>query len=142
MCGITLKVLTSSPVCAAIGEFSERNKECWIRSENEDPDQTTNIRLQYLCNDEDEELWSFMEDVTFQVVDKLAGAEDPTEYWDKFSQTWVTKRPARQHMRIKGVVHEASSTFMGPEAEGGSVDEQFRPYGANNVVSHRVFSAD
>jgi hypothetical protein len=126
-------------VCAAIGEFSERNEQCWIRPEDEDPDKTTNIRLQYLCNDEDEELWSFMEDATFRLIDRLTPA-DSKEYWNKFTQSWSTQRPCENDIRIKGVVHEAGSTFMGPEAEGGSVDEQYRPYGSKNVV--RLDSVD
>lgn len=32
------------------------------------------------------------------------------------------------------MVHEASSTFMGEESGGGSVDGMYRAYGANNVV--------
>lgn len=121
-------------MCAAIGEFAEDNQDCWIRPENKVADKTTNIRLQYLCNQEDEDLWSYMENATFQVVDQLTKTES-REYWDKFTQSWSIKRPGQDAMRIKGIVHEASSTFMGPEAEGGSIDEMYRPYGINNVVS-------
>lgn len=75
-----------------------------------------------------------MEDATFQIIDRITGS-DAKEYWDKFSQSWSTRRPTEKQIRIKGVVHEASSTYMGPESEGGSVDEMYRPYGSANVVS-------
>ncbi|KAI0508580.1 FAD/NAD(P)-binding domain-containing protein [Xylaria bambusicola] len=119
-------------VCAAVGEFSEQNSRCWIRRNEGDPDKTTNIRIQYLCNEEDEALRTFMEEVVFQLADRLSKPSN-RDYWNKLSQTWVTGRPSQQEMRVRGVVHESSSTFMGPESEGGSVDELYRPYGCNGV---------
>lgn len=123
--------------------MSEHNSQCWIRCAQEDPDKTTNIHLQYLCNEEDEELWAFMEDAAFQLVDRLTKSE-PKEYWHRSTRTWATEKPDQEHIRVKGVVHESSSTFMGSEFEGGSVDDMYRPYGCKGVVSaaaidwHRV----
>jgi hypothetical protein len=122
-------------VCAVIGEFSELNQECWIRPDEQNPDKTTNILLQYLCNKDDEQLWTFMEDVTFQLVDHLSRS-DLKEYWSSATQSWAVRQPDHQQMRIRGVVHEASSTFVGPECEGGSLDDFYRPYGCNNVVCY------
>ncbi|KAI8947625.1 hypothetical protein F4801DRAFT_560103 [Xylaria longipes] len=119
-------------VCAAIGEFSEHNSHCWIRRNDNDPDKTTNVQIQYLCDEDDEALWQLMEDVTFKLADRLSTSER-REYWDKSAESWVNRKPDPRDLRVKGVVHESSTTFIGPESEGGSVDEMYRPYGCHDV---------
>lgn len=74
-----------------------------------------------------------MEAITFQLTDCLAKSES-REYWNKSTQKWSTQKPSDQQMRIRSVVHEASSTFLGTECEGGSLDEMYRTYGCDNVV--------
>ena len=123
-------------MCATLGEFSEKNPNSWARLDRKNPDPTSNIRLQFTLTDEDRELWDLMDEATYQTIDAITGKEDAVEYWDESIHGWTTAKPASKQIRIPGVVHDSSTTFMGKPEDGGSVDELFRPHGVKNVVSH------
>ena len=47
---------------------------------------------------------------------------------------WKKERPAQKEIRIPGVVHEASTLYVGKESEPGAcLDESYRPFGCKNV---------
>lgn len=144
-------------LCAIIGEFTEDNEQCWLRHQKGAQDKLTNIELQYLCNDEDYALWSYMEDATFDLLGTaLAPKQEAAmmanganggndmgrlEFWARDKKCWTTARPESAKLRVQGVVHEGSSTFVGAEECGGSLDEYYRPHGVKGVVSWTISSA-
>ena len=50
---------------------------------------------------------------------------------------WAQVRPEVSDIHVPGIVHEASTAYMGAEAEGGSVDKLGRPHGISNVCVTR-----
>lgn len=51
-------------MCATLGELDEEYAESWVRHEPNNPDVTTNIRLQVLPNDKAMHLWDVMDTAT------------------------------------------------------------------------------
>lgn len=127
-------------MCAALGEFSEKNPDSWARLDPKNPDPTSNIRLQFTLTDEDRELWDLMDEATYQTIAAITGKEDAVDYWDESIHGWTKKKPASTQIRVPGVVHDSSTAFVGKAEDGGSVDELFRPHGVRNVVSPALAS--
>ena len=124
------------PVCATLGEFTENNKDNFLKI-NKGTDPTCNVTLQYTLNDDDRKLWDTMDEATYQTIEAMSGNEkiEEIEYWDEPTHRWINTRPHVDTIRIPGVVHEASTAFMGPKSSGGSLDRFYRPHGVRNVVS-------
>ncbi|OXV07770.1 hypothetical protein Egran_04466 [Elaphomyces granulatus] len=120
-------------VCATLGEFTEDNKENFIKlNNNKDP--SSNVTLQYTLAKEDHKLWDLMDQATYETIETMSsGKVSNIEYWDTTSQGWIKKRPAVSTIRIPGIVHECSTAYVGPENEGGSLDDLYRPHGVKNV---------
>ena len=93
------------------------------------------IRLQFTLTNEDRDLWDLMDEATYQTIAVITGKEDAVDYWDESTHGWTKKKPESKQIRIPGVVHDSSTTFLGKAEDGGSVDELFRPHGVKNVVS-------
>jgi choline dehydrogenase-like flavoprotein len=75
-----------------------------------------------------------MDQATYETIETMSsGKVSNIEYWDTTSQGWIKKRPAVDTIRIPGIVHEASTAYVGPENEGGSLDDFYRPHGIKNV---------
>ena len=61
------------------------------------------------------------------------------EYWHddgtgSGNGTWNKQLPAKTEIRIPGVVHEASTLYVGHESDPGAcLDESYRPFGCKNV---------
>jgi len=121
-------------VCASLGEFSENNKDSHLKL-NKGKDPTCNVTLQYTLVHEDRELWDLMDEATYQTIAGMAGedATDDIEYWDENVHGWTKAQPPVDTIRIPGIVHEASTCFVGEESHGGSLDELYRPHGIKNV---------
>ena len=130
-------------VCATLGEFDEHNDNNWFKHDPNNPDITTNSKLQYTLAESDKRLWDTMDKATYETIEQMATLSPSTspskvlEYWcsDDGGKTgyWSKKHPTTKEIRIPGIVHESSTAFMGPEDEGGSVDEHYRPHGVKNV---------
>lgn len=76
-----------------------------------------------------------MDQATYEAIETMSGGrESNIEYWDATTQSWIEGRPAVDTIRIPGIVHEASTAFVGPRKNGGSLDQLYRPYGVKNVV--------
>ncbi|KAI9734346.1 MAG: hypothetical protein M1834_002452 [Cirrosporium novae-zelandiae] len=127
-------------VCATLGEFTENNPDSWIHSNPKNPGPTSNITLQYTLAPDDHKLWDLMDQATYQTIDVMAGTPDQVEYWDETNHTWQMDRPEVADIRIPGVVHEASTAYVGPADKRGSLDELYRPHGCRNIVSKLTHS--
>lgn len=67
--------------CSALGQMDHRNKENWFRLNNDD-DVTTNVTLQSVTNEVDDEIWNTMDDAIFEVIEQeIAHGADTVEYW-------------------------------------------------------------
>jgi hypothetical protein len=123
-------------VCASLGELYEFNRDSFLQLNNgEDP--STNVKLQFTLDEKDRKLWDTMDEATYQTINVMAGGktlEDTIEYWDVYKGVWAKAKQPREAIRIPGIVHEASTAFVGPKKEGGSLDDSYRPHGLENVV--------
>ncbi|PWW71962.1 FAD/NAD(P)-binding domain-containing protein [Tuber magnatum] len=121
-------------ICASLGETGERNERCSVVL-NSKPDPTTNVDLRFTFTDEDKGLWKLVDDATFQTIEAIAGEDfkDRIEYWSEADKGWRSAKPPPGDIRVPGMVHEGSTLFMGPEDQGGSVDENYALHGVNNV---------
>lgn len=114
-----------------MGEFDDKNTDNHVAL-NKGTDTTCNVTLQYTLNDRDRALWDVMDEATYDTIKAMSGGHN-IEYWDEASHKWIKGRPATDTIRIPGIVHEASTCFVGPKEAGGSLDELYRPYGVENV---------
>lgn len=62
-----------APVCATLGEINEHNTSCWVHLNPgpQNPDVTTNIRLQVLPDEKDNRLWDVMDTATYVLLTHL-----------------------------------------------------------------------
>lgn len=64
---------------------------------------------------------------------------DKLEFWHddgtgSGNGIWKKTRPSTSEIRIPGIVHEASTLYMGPYTDPhAAVDTSYRPYGCKNV---------
>lgn len=78
-----------------------------------------------------------MDEATYQAIDVMARSGKGLEYWHP-GKGWKAEKPIQGDIRIPGVVHEGATLYMGKQNEKNgnskpSVDEQYRPFGVNNV---------
>lgn len=121
-------------MCASLGEFTENNPNNFLRPDPKNPDLTTNVLLQYTLTDDDKKLWDVMDQATYKTIEAMSGGSRALEYWDDDLQGWTKEHPAVKNIRIPGIVHEASTSYVGDQANGGSLDELYRPHGLKNLV--------
>ncbi|KAM0418762.1 hypothetical protein ACHAPT_012272 [Fusarium lateritium] len=122
-------------VCATLGEFDDKNTDNHVTL-NKGTDTSCNVTLQYTLNDKDRALWDVMDTATYDTIKAMSGgdeSESSIEYWDEAKHGWFKAKPAVDTIRIPGVVHEASTCFVGPKDAGGSLDDHYRPHGIENV---------
>jgi len=81
-----------------------------------------------------------MDKATYETIAAMAGDAKQIEYWDEKVHRWTKQRPETEYIRVPGIVHEASVSYVGKEKEGGSLDSLYRPHGVKNVVCHPVRS--
>ncbi|KAF5013955.1 hypothetical protein FDECE_84 [Fusarium decemcellulare] len=121
-------------VCATLGEFDDQNKENHVTLNN-GTDTSCNITLQYTLNNKDRALWDVMDTATYNTIEAMCGGNDKStiQYWDETTHGWINEKPAVDTIRIPGIVHKASTCFVGHKEDGGSLDEHYRPHGIKNV---------
>jgi choline dehydrogenase-like flavoprotein len=122
-------------VCATLGEFDDKNKNNHVTL-NKGTDPTCNINLQFTLSEEDYALWDVMDEATYNTIKAMSGGDavaSSIEYWDENAHGWKSARPPVDTIRIPGIVHEASTAYVGPREKGGSLDEWYRPHGVENV---------
>ena len=100
-------------VCAVLGELDHCNDKNWFQL-NESSNLTTNVDLQVVANENDNKLWDTMDEATFNVIEKGVSASG-VEYWHPqgSSGSWHTLRPPADKRRVPGLVHEASTMWIG-----------------------------
>ena len=76
-----------------------------------------------------------MDEATYQTINVMAGGETSAiEYWDVYKGEWTKVKQPKETIRTPGIVHEASTAFVGAKEDGGSLDDSYRPHGVKNVV--------
>ena len=121
-------------VCACLGQLDHNNPDNWFRLNDYD-DITCNTTLQVLANDKDNELWDIMDDTTFKILEEeIIAGRDKLEYWhtNGNSGTWESSRPTAEMIRVPGLVHEASTMWIGDDKDA-PVGLDYRPKGVDNV---------
>ena len=133
-------------VCGCVGQLDHNNPDNWFRL-NEYDDVTCNATLQVLADDKDNELWDIMDDTTFRVLEEeIIAGRDKLEYWhpytdlnpnpnpsdDSSSGSWEYSRPTPEMIRVPGLVHEASTMWIGDD-EKAPVGLDYRPKGVENI---------
>ncbi|KAH9889357.1 hypothetical protein C8Q73DRAFT_653745 [Cubamyces lactineus] len=130
-------------VCATLGELDEKNPDSWVKHNPENPDVTTNIRLQVLPNANTDSCTEVMEEATYKAIEVMAGSDaSKIEYWhdaapgEAESAGWQSVRPPPSMIRVPGLVHETSMLYMSDNLEEdphAAVDSLYRPYKCDNV---------
>ena len=119
-------------VCAVLGEIDFRNpKNTFLK--NADTDSTVNSTLNIELNKNDGLVWDAMDQMTFDVLENVLSPKGATkvEYWDYQTGSWQKEHPKTESFRVPGLVHEASTLWVG---EGdGVVNLDYRPQGVPNV---------
>ena len=114
-------------VCACLGELDHKNDQNKFRLQTDDKsdDITSNCELQIVANDTDNALWNTMDDSTFQLLENTVSLQDGLEYWHAESSSWKATRPTPKQRRHDGLVHEASTMWIGGD------DDTIAPVGLN-----------
>ena len=55
-------------MCATLGELNDHNKNSWVKQNRQNPDVTTNIKVQVTLDEKDETLWSVMDQATYVLI--------------------------------------------------------------------------
>ena len=121
-------------VCACLGQLDHNNSQNWFRR-NDGNNITCNATLQCVANQTDNELWDTMDKTTFECLENnftLAG--QTIQYWSNDKNDWdlTGKRPSPAEIRVPGLVHEASTMWIGDD-ETAPVDLDYRFRGVENV---------
>ena len=118
-------------VCAALGQLDHENPENWVRrGDNEDV--TCNATIQVTANEKDNTLWDIMDQSIFEVLKSLTPDEETLEYWDSETKKWKKDHPSSKQLRSGGLVHPASTMWIG-NTESDPVNLEYRFRGVENV---------
>lgn len=122
-------------VCASLGQLDHNNPDnhmTLIENSSHDPDITCNTMLQVLANGNDIALWDTMDESTYKVLEHLTPPEAKMQYWNKDTLQWTDERPPPKQIRSRGVVHPASTMWIGKDPDS-PVDLSYRFRGVSNV---------
>ncbi|TKD58963.1 GMC oxidoreductase [Flavobacterium sp. ASW18X] len=120
-------------VCAVLGELDYKNsKNSFLKNRGTDP--TTNVTLNLNLNKNDNKVWDAMDKATFNMLEDICSPKgaNQVEYWDAEQNKWKKTRPKKKKYRVSGLVHEASTLWMGTDSES-VVGLDYRPKGVENV---------
>ena len=121
-------------VCACLGELDLKNEENWFKLDDSYDDITCNCQLQVVANPTDNALWTTMDDSTFQLLENIVSVQDGLEYWHQTDSTWKASRPMPKQYRHDGLVHEASTMWIGGDDDiKAPVGLDYRLHGVDNV---------
>ena len=124
-------------VCACLGELNHKNDQNWFQlqvDDKSDDDITSNCQLQIVAKDTDNALWNTMDESAFQLLENTVSLHDGLEYWHADSSSWKASRPTPKLCRHDGVVHEASTMWIGGDNDTTApVGLDYRLRGINNV---------
>ncbi|NER25161.1 MAG: GMC family oxidoreductase [Symploca sp. SIO1C2] len=118
-------------VCAVLGELFDNPGNGLEKNDHDDP--ISNVTLQVLETDKDLSVWDTMDKATFEVLEQGLSprGKDRVEYWhgDPDTGQWQHKR---HKIRVPGLVHEASTMWIGDDEEA-VVALDYRLKGVENV---------
>lgn len=124
-------------VCACLGELDHTNDQNWFQIDAEcakNKDITCNCKLQVIANATDNALWKVMDESIFQLLENIVSPKDGLEYWHTDSEPWKPTRPPPRQYRHDGLVHEASTMWIGDDKdETAPVGLDYRLRGIDNV---------
>ena len=114
-------------VCATLGQLDHQNADNWYRCIN---DKAT---LQVVANQKDDTLWDFMDKTTFDILELATSgpANNIIEYWHE-GQGWQLHRPPTKQIRADGLVHPASTMWIG-DTDASPVNHDYQFHGIENV---------
>jgi hypothetical protein len=121
--------------CAGLGELDHKNQQNWsqLNDSCKSGDITSNCQLQVVANDDDNALWNTMDESTFQLLEKIVSLQDGLEYWHT-DGSWKATRPSSKQYRHDGLVHEASTMWIGGDDDTKApVGLDYRLRGIDNV---------
>ncbi len=136
----SIEQLTSSKehivfVCACIGEMDYNNPKNTFLKNNSD-DISTNSILNVEANENDYKVWDSMDKGTFETLEHILSPKGKSnvEYWDYETNHWICERPKQKSYRVSGLVHEASTMWIGNKDDTEAVvNLDYRPKGVENV---------
>ena len=127
--------------CATLGQCTEDNPDNWFKLDP-NSDVSTNMKSQYAIAEQDRELWNLMDTATYKTIDVMSTPRNSRRskeleycYSNKTGQAgfWANNWAEVSDIHEPGIVYEASTAYMGAEAQGTSADELGRPHGISNV---------
>jgi choline dehydrogenase-like flavoprotein len=121
-------------VCAVVGELDHRNPDNWVRISG----QTDEMQLQIMANEVDRSVWDAMDSATFAMLERVLSSDEPdvVDYWHGDEETggWCSQRPPADEIRSTAVMHDASTLWIGGEADPDAVvGLDYRLRGLENV---------
>ena len=119
--------------CAALGELDHTNENNWYRL-NGGTDKTSNVDLQIVPNDKDDELLDAMEKSVFRVLESLSEFPETIEYIHENNEgkrEWRKERP--KNILTGSLVHESSTMWIGEGDSDSPVGLDYKPKGVDNV---------
>ena len=119
--------------CACLGQLDHKNPRNWYQR-NKGGDITCNADLQCVTNETDRQLWDEMDKTTFEILENLSPTNQTIQYWTKQKNDWhpAGERPSPGEIRAPGLVHEASTMWIGDD-QTAPVDLDYRFRGVENV---------
>jgi choline dehydrogenase-like flavoprotein len=122
-------------IVAVLGELDDNNPDNCLRLV-EGTDLSTNVALSVHANDHDHRTWQVMDQAAFEMLEIALSprGRSRVEYWHGTPDngSWQRARPVPQQRRLPGLVHEASTLWVG-EADDGVVGLDYRPQCLENV---------
>jgi choline dehydrogenase-like flavoprotein len=121
-------------VCAVVGELDHHNPDNWVRMS----DRASDLQLQIVASDVDRSVWDAMDNATFAMLEHVLSSDGPNavEYWhgDRETGRWCPRRPPDDETRSTAVMHDASTLWIGGEAQPDAVvGLDYRLRGLENV---------
>jgi choline dehydrogenase-like flavoprotein len=105
--------------CSTLGGLDYKNKSNQFNLTSNCQCLTTNGELKLHLNDQDKQLWDLMDNVTFEVMNRLSSStnSDDLEYWHEPDKTWKNDTPPPEQIRKKHLVHDASTMWIGDSSD-------------------------
>ena len=122
--------------CSTLGELNHRNQNNQFALIDNHPCPSANGRLTIHLDDQDRELWNWMDEVTVKTMIALlpASNSDDLEYWHETEKKWSTDIPRIDQMRKKFLVHDSSTMWIGDiNDDAAPVKDDYRLKGVENV---------
>lgn len=122
--------------CSTLGELDYKNPSNQFNLMDNALCRCTNGELEFHLNHQDNQLWDWMDRVTFQTLSKMSISPDRNdlEYWHESNETWQKETPPLDQIRKTTLVHDASTMWIGSSEDvQAPVGPDYRLKGVDNV---------